>query len=234
MKKLLFTIIAITATLSIYAGEIKLKSGDLSVLSKNATATIEFNYDNTKVSGKDIPISDYIEEKGYKFENKWETAKGNALKYFIKQFNRKSEGLKLTSTPNGHEKYKMIVKVRTINFGNTAKSLLPVGKKTDGGATISGKIYIKNNKGSDVCVLSFNDIQGEGQFNIQARTLTVYEKLRSYIFYYVKKSTTKPEIKEDEEDAEELTTSKAKDEEDASEDDDEDEEDSSYNDDDDE
>lgn len=200
MKRILYLTVFLLATTSIAAKNgLRLKSGDSSVLGKAVKAFVVFDYSKAEIDGKDMSLEDYIEQKGYKFENKWENAQTMSHKDFIKQFNKKSIGMKLSADSTGKEDFKMIVQVRTINLGNTAKSLLPVGAKTDGGASLFGRLVIEDKKGTNVCVLTFADIQGIGTASVEARLMYAYQALRSAIIRYVKKSST-PKVKVDEED----------------------------------
>lgn len=203
MKKLFSLIACLLVITSIAAkNSLRLKSGDSSVLGKAVKAFVVFDYSKAEIEGKDMSLEDYIDQKGYKFEAKWERAQTMSHKDFIKQFNRKSVGMKLSADSTGSEKYKMIIQIRTINLGNTAKSLLPVGAKTDGGATLFGRIIIKDKADANICVLSFADIQGLGTASVEARMMYAYQALRSTIIHYVKKSSDK-KTGNDEEDSDE-------------------------------
>lgn len=198
MKKLFYCIVCLLVVTSISAKNgLRLKSGDASVLGKAVKAFVVFDYSKAEIEGKDMTLEDYIDQKGYKFENKWENAQAMSHKDFIKQFNKKSTGIKLRADSTGGENYKMIVQIRTINLGNTAKSLLPVGARTDGGATIFGRIIIKDKTGVNTCVLSFADIQGLGTASVEGRMMYAYQALRSAVIRYMKKSS---EIKVEDED----------------------------------
>ena len=182
---------------------VRLKSGDPSVLGKAVKAFVVFDYSKAEIEGKDMSLEDYIDQKGYKFESKWENAQIMSHKDFIKQFNKKSVGMKLSADSTGREYFKMIIQIRTINLGNTAKSLLPIGMKTDGGATLFGRVIIKDKAGANVCVLNFADIQGTGATTVEGRIMYAYQALRSAIIRYVKKSSETKIKEDDEEDSDE-------------------------------
>lgn len=166
---------------------IVLKSGNDSILRCPVTAFVVFDYSKTEIEGKDISLEDYIDQKGYKFELKWENAQEISHKDFIKQFNKKTAGIKLKADSTGQEAYKFIIQVRKIDLGNTAKSLIPVGLKTDGGTTLSGRIIIKDSNDNSICNLRFSAIQGLGSVSIESRLLFAYQELRSTIIRYMKK-----------------------------------------------
>lgn len=208
MKRIFYLLICLMAAIPLAAKNgINLKSGDASVFGKSVKAFVEFDYSKAEIEGKDMSLEDYIDQKGYKFEQKWERAREMSHKDFIKQFNKKSLGMKLSADSTGAEKYKMIIQIRTINLGNTAKSLLPIGARTDGGASLFGRIVIKDVSGSNICTLSFSDIQGNGTSTVEVRMMYAYQALRSAILSYIKKSSAKKvkaeEDEEDEEDDEE-------------------------------
>lgn len=200
-KRILHLAICLLAVTAITAKNgLRLKSGDASVLGKAARAFVVFDYSRAEIEGKDMTLEDYIDQKGYKFESKWETAQTMSHRDFIKHFNKKSNGIKLSADSTGKEDYKMIIQIRTINLGNTVKSLLPIGAKTDGGVSLFGRIIIKDKSKSNICTLSFADIQGQGTTSIEVRMLYAYQALRSAIIRYMKKSAVKKETKKEEED----------------------------------
>lgn len=201
MKKLSYCIICLLVATSISAKSgVRLKSGNASILGKAVKAFVVFDYSKAEIEGKDMSLEDYIDQKGYKFESKWENAQTMSHKDFLKQFNKKSTGIKLNADSTGREDYKMIIQIRTINLGNTAKSLLPVGARTDGGATLLGRIIINDKAGTNVCVLSFSDIQGLGTVSIEARMMYAYQALKNAIIRYMKNSSVAKAKDEDDDD----------------------------------
>ena len=102
----------------------------------------------------------------------------NVAQGFHKALQQKSNGIRLSADSTGKEDYKMIIHIRTINLGNTVKSLLPIGEKTDGGVSLSGRIIIKDKSKANICALSFADIQGQGSSSIEVRMLYAYQALR--------------------------------------------------------
>lgn len=198
MKKLLtLAFCCFIAVPALSDSSVKLRSGDASILEKAVEAFVVFDYSEAEIDEKNIPIEDYIDQKGYKFESKWETAQTLAHKDFIKQFNKKSPGLTLTSDSSGESELKFHILVSSINLGNTAKSLIPFGAKTDGGVTLNGKIFITDKTGKELCVLSFSDIQGLGSASIDRRLLLAYQALRSALIKFTKKKS-KSTIEDDE------------------------------------
>lgn len=204
MKNLLCMIIMSAFPMTMLAdSKVILKSGDASVLSSAANAFIEFDYSKAKIEGKDTPLEDFIEQKGAKYELKWEQAQEMSHKDFIKRFNKKSTGLKLSADSTKESKFKVVISIRTINMGNTAKSLLPIGSKTEGGTTLFGRIYVKDLKGRILCELRFIDIKGLGAPAIQARLLFAYQELNTTIHKFLKKSKKSNEEEEEEKDEKE-------------------------------
>ena len=105
----------------------------------------------------------------------------------------------LTSDSSGKKKLKFHILVSSVNLGNTAKSLIPFGSKTEGGVTLNGKIYITDKDGQKLCVLAFSDIQGLGSTSIESRLMFAYQALRSALIKFTKKKS-KSTIEEDDDD----------------------------------
>ncbi|MDE6720768.1 MAG: hypothetical protein K2J84_01275, partial [Bacteroidaceae bacterium] len=129
-----------------------LKSGNVSVLKSPGEASVTFDYSKAELEGKGTPLEEYLDQKGYKQVEKWERAQEIAHKDFIKRFNKKSVGLKLVADAK-NTKYDVVIQIRTINLGNSVKSLLPVGMKTDGGVVLYGRFIVKDKKGTELCSL---------------------------------------------------------------------------------
>jgi hypothetical protein len=182
---------------------VRLKSGDAAILEKAVEAVVLFDYSEAEIENNDVSLEDYIEQKGYKFENKWERAQAMALKDFIKKFNKKSPGITLTSDTTGAKKLVFHIQVDAINLGNTAKSLLPFGAKTDGGVILNGKIYIRDKAGTNLCILSFSDIKGIGSSAIESRLILAYQALRSALIKFTRKGAKAIDDNDSEDDEDE-------------------------------
>ena len=194
--------------------KVSLKSGSTAVFSKSANAFVIFNYNGAEIIGKDMSLEDFIEEKGLKYESKWEMAQTMSHKDFIKRFNKKSTGLQLSADSTANTKYKLVVSIKSIDMGNTAKSLIPIGARTDGGVALFGKITVSEISGKVLCVLNFSDIQGMGSVSIQARLLLAYQQLNSSLMKFIKKGDTavtksSRKIDNDDDDEEEYDRPKA-------------------------
>ncbi|MBQ7420754.1 MAG: hypothetical protein IJV27_01195 [Prevotella sp.] len=204
MKRLLFLVASLSCfTFMTAKNGITLKSGNLSVFAQSAKASIVFDYSKAGIEGKDISVEDYIDQKGPKFSEKWKAGLKTAKALFIKRFNKKSPGLQLTGSKDKDVKYQIIVYVSSVNMGNTVKSALPVGVKTDGGAVLFGKIEVKDAKKASLCTLKLTDIQGLGQFNVQARMYSVYQELCNALLKTIKKEDSSKSGKADSEGEEE-------------------------------
>lgn len=202
MRKILCLFAFLVIATSVSAKSvITLKTGDLSVFGKPASAVVSFDYSKAEIEDKDISLDDFVEQKGVKYESKWERAQKMAHKDFVKKFNKKSEGLKLTAEPTEEAEYKMTISVRTINMGNTLKSFLPFGSHKDGGITMFGRIYIYDKTGKEICQLRFAGVQGLGSSGVEARLVFAYQELHSALRRYLNKSKESSTI--DEEDDEE-------------------------------
>lgn len=204
MKKSLCLVILLA--LPIYSmladSKIILKSGDVSIFSEAAKAIVVFDYSKAKIEGKETSLEDYIEQKGPKYELKWDQAQEMSHKDFVKRFNKKNTGLQLYMDSTKESKYKIVITVRTIDMGNSAKSFIPVGSKTYGGTTLFGRIYVQDLKGNNLCELRFIDIQGLGAPALQARLLFAYQQLNSTLQKFLKKMKSKNKEIEEEDDEE--------------------------------
>ena len=200
MKKVLCLLISVSFTILLSAKSIiTLKTGDVSIFSKSAKAVVEFDYDSAEIEDKDMSLEDFVEQKGSKYEARWEVAQNMAHKDFIKRFNKKSTNLKFSADSTSETKYKVTIKVKTINLGNSLKSLVPFGSQKDGGITIFGRIYIKDTTGNELCQLRFTGIQGLGAAGLEARLLLTYQELHSALRKFLNKSKNSSKEEEEEE-----------------------------------
>lgn len=212
-KKLVVSVLLALLTSNVSAG-ILLKSGDVNVFSENVNVQVVFDYSKAKIMAKDMTLEDFIEQKGYKYEQNWEMAQNMSHKDFIKRFNKKNGSFKIGADSTASTKYKMIIQVRTIDMGNTAKSLLPVGRNTDGGVILQGRIYIKDTKGNEVCQLRFTDIKGLGSTSIQSRMLQAYMAFNSSLSKFIKKNVAQVSKVDADEDDDENEDEESEDDED--------------------
>lgn len=197
MKKVLSLLLFLPFLTSALAGNtITVKSGETSVFSFSEEATITFDYSKAEIEGKGVSLEDYFDEKGYKKAAQWERAKEFSHKEFIKRYNKKSPGLKLVEESKS-AKYNVDIQIRAINFGNTLKSLLPVGLHTDGGAVLYGRIIVKDKNGTELCILKFSNVKGLGSTGIEARMMFVYQQLSSDLLKFLKKSKSSQSLDED-------------------------------------
>lgn len=198
MKKTLSLFLLLSFLTPVLAGNtVTLKSGSASVFSSSEEATVTFDYSKTEIEGKGVELEDFLDEKGYKYVAQWERAQEMSHKDFIKRFNKKSPGLKLVEKSSS-AKYDVIIQIRSINLGNSAKSLIPVGRKTDGGAVLYGRLIVKDKMGTELCTLKFTNVQGLGTTGLEARMLFVYQQLNSDLQKYLKKSSSSESSDDDE------------------------------------
>ncbi len=123
----IFFLFAIMASFNFHATaqDIKLISGDVSVLKGQSAISISFVYDGMDVGGFTEEI--YLKQKksefkkaadGDKFVTQWKADfKEKDEKKFIEQFNMGMKKLKLTAEKGGDSKYSMVVKTIKIEPG---------------------------------------------------------------------------------------------------------------------
>lgn len=190
MKKALTLLLLFSFLASALAkNSFTLKSGNVSVLKSPGEASVTFDYSKAELEGKGTSLEEYFDQKGYKQIEKWEHAQELAHKDFIKRFNKKSVGLKLVADAK-NAKYDVVIQIRTINLGNSVKSLLPVGMKTDGGVVLYGRLIVKDKKGTELCSLRFTNVQGLGTPALEARLIYAYQQLNTDLQKYLKKTAS--------------------------------------------
>ena len=165
MKKIILFATALlfcAATLS--AGDIKVVSGDASILKSAETAKVIFNYDKTYVGedgAKTQTLKQYLKSRGADFVRDWPDDHKKAEGYFMIRFNKKNKkGLKLQESSSG-AKYIFEVKVDVLDMGNAAGAFVGFGAKA-GGVIAWGDILVKDAKGKKVLLkLRFDEIKGK-------------------------------------------------------------------------
>lgn len=193
MKKVLTLLLLFSFMTPVFAkSTFTLKSGDVSVLTSSGEASVTFDYSKAELEGKDISLEDYFDQESYKKVEKWERGQDMAHKDFIKHFNKKSPGLKLV-TDSKSAQYDVVIQIRIINLGSSAKSWVPSAFKagaTDGGITLYGRFIVKDKKGKELCSLRFTNVQGMAAPNIESRLLFAYQQLNADFQKFMKKASS--------------------------------------------
>ncbi|MDR3118545.1 MAG: hypothetical protein LBU44_03890 [Mediterranea sp.] len=182
-KKMISFVLAAMTVTSLCAGDINVKSGDVSVVKNpNNLATIQFSYAQTLVEGK--PLMEYLKERGDEFVKDWPKESQVCEKAFYRRWNSKNKkGLKLTDNPN--VPYRMIITVDKLDLGSFASSFL-VGFGA-GGARMSGTIEIYE-KEKNICLLTLtiNNQTGHSAYTEQKRRADLYKELVDDVIEVIK------------------------------------------------
>ncbi len=139
---------------------VSFKSGDPSILMKKCRISYEVVWDRARVTNYDnLLFPDYLKKRGDDFVRDWPSDRKKIEKYFTKQFNRKSDFMKIAD--GGKTDYKMILRLTSIDIGNGASGFNPWASRKAGGVIINGTIdFVDNSTGKVVCVLNIIKAKG--------------------------------------------------------------------------
>jgi hypothetical protein len=174
MKRALLFVFAIITAMSIHAEEnIRVKSGDVSVIKKKDTASLSFDYSTTVAEGQ--PLMEYLKERGDDYVRDWPDEKEESEFTFLKEWNHKNKkGLKLTKDADAA--YRLVVTVEYIDFGSFGQSFF-IGLGA-GGAKMSGKAEVfEKDSDTPLLTLTIKNQTGGSQASMQARLNDLYEEL---------------------------------------------------------
>ncbi|MDR2684788.1 MAG: hypothetical protein LBB53_05355 [Prevotellaceae bacterium] len=128
-------------------------------MKKPKKAALEVDYSNAKVGNQ--TLNDYLQTRGDDFVRDWPSDKAQAETAFMTQFNTKSKGLKLTA--DADVVYKMVIRVKYLDMGNSAGIFMPFATAKAGGCIMSGTVDIVDlQTKSIVCTLSIDKVKGKG------------------------------------------------------------------------
>ena len=164
MKKIILCAAALLlGAATVFAGgDIKVVSGDASILKSAEKAKVIFNYDKTYVGedgAKTQTLKQYLKACGPDYVRDWPEDHKKAEGWFVTRFNKKNKkGLQLQETSG---KYIFEVKVDVLDMGNAAGAFVGFGAKA-GGVIAWGEILVKDAKGKKVLLkLKFDEIKGK-------------------------------------------------------------------------
>jgi hypothetical protein len=120
-RAFLFVFVVITA-LCVHAEEnIRVKSGNVSVIKKKDVASLFFDYSTTVAEGQ--PLMEYLKERGDDYVRDWPDEREECEYTFLKEWNSKNKkGLKLTKDTDAA--YRLVVTVEYIDFGSSENLFL--------------------------------------------------------------------------------------------------------------
>ena len=169
---ILFALLLVSV--SSFAGNITVISGDLSVVSnRSITAKVVFDYTDLILEGK--PYMEHLQSKGHDFVRDWPMESVASETYFIKCWNKDNkDGMQISSTENNG--YMMYFHVKKMHMGSGAASML-VGFGA-GGASMSGVMYIfKDMNPIPVLTVEINDQTGRSGMTELVRRTDLYGEL---------------------------------------------------------
>ena len=187
MKKIIFILFTIcTATIG-KAGDIKVLSGDLSVVNNpSITATVRFDYAALYI--EDQPYMEYLEKRGADFVRNWPSESQMSEDYFIKCWNHDyKKGMKLSVAAKSD--YMMVIVVNEMDMGSGAASYF-IGFGA-GGAKMSGMMYLfKGNNHVPLLTVEIDGQTGRSGLTEMVRRNDLYGELAEDMVKAIQK--TKP------------------------------------------
>lgn len=185
MKERLFLFLAfvlLSTAKSLSGNNITVKSGNILFFNEQCSAMLKFDYGSMEVN--DSPFNDFMEEKGGdEYREKWDKWIKEAEKAFIEDFNKRTPGIRFEYNSKTPAYYSITIKVKTLKTGNAAEGFLPSlsFKMKEGVPEMNGVLYVKDNKGKDICTLVLKNITGVASLNTSSRLMTLYMALSKKI-----------------------------------------------------
>lgn len=204
MKKFLYLLVSfLVCPLCLHAVDyVTLKAGDVAVFGENATALLTFDYSKVAING--WTFDEYIDnEGGGEYKETWDKWIKAAEKQFVDEYNKKSTGLKVVRSKKIAVDYKMVLHVRAIETGNTAKGLLLPSftlNQKKGAAGMQGTLEVQDNAGKTLCVCSLRGIYGTSGLDVASRLATLYKNISNKIWKFIGKELKSQPFGEEEED----------------------------------
>lgn len=175
----------LSISLSCFAGDITVVSGDLSIIRNSSVrATVKFDYSELILEGK--PYMEHLKSRGEDFVNDWPSESTASEAYFIRCWNKDNDEGMQVSTSESSE-YLMYFHVKEMHMGSGAASML-VGFGA-GGASMSGTMYIfKNLNSIPVLTVEIDDQTGRSGMTEIVRRTDLYGELAEDLVKTLKKA----------------------------------------------
>lgn len=186
MKSRLLGVFAMLSfSIAVFAGDITVVSGDLSILKNPAIcAKVIFDYTDLMLEGK--PYMEQLKSKGDDFVRDWPSESMASEAYFITCWNKDNEGGMEVSAAGGEE-YIMYFHVKKMHMGSGAASML-VGFGA-GGASMSGTMYIfKDLNSVPVLTVEIENQTGRSGMTELVRRTDLYGELAEDVVKRLKKT----------------------------------------------
>jgi len=183
MKNLIISLSCLLCGVALYAGTpVVLKSGDPSIMKEKTTAFIELDFSATMVG--DQPINEYLKSRGDDFVKVFPQNKELASNLFASAFNKRSKGMKV-SYKDSDLPYKIVVRVKNLDYGNPAGVFVPHAPTKAGGAIIDGTLEIINVSTKEIiCTFTINQLQGGAHVTDKYRMGLAFSELASVVAGY--------------------------------------------------
>ena len=187
MKTFLFGLLCLLSVSNLFANPISLKSGNLSVLKQNTTASIEIDFSATKID--DMPFEEFVKENESKFRGGfYPIHNDHYINGFFNTF-KKNKGMKpLKNTTNAP--YKIVIRVNSFRAGSGVGAVVGGGLATQksGGAHMDGTVDIVDVSTNEVvCTLNFENLKGKSAVLLTDRFAWVFYELGKQMCNFVKK-----------------------------------------------
>lgn len=156
MKRIVLSLALVFLSAYVFAGGIKVTSGNKSVLKESAVATLEFDYSETRWEKKDS----YKERSGEEYENRVRVS----IDAFKNTFNTVSKENGLIISDSLDAKYKMVFKVKNL-------------EQHQGGG-MWGRLYmavtgtidiIDLSSNNSVCTINIDKVDGNGDYTMPGK-----------------------------------------------------------------
>jgi hypothetical protein len=173
MKKIFLLLSVLFSSLTMLAGsDVDFVKGNACIMNEAATCTIEANYTDLFIEGK--PYLEHMKEKGGTSLKDWEDDVRRAVDEFIKEWNgHNKKGLRLTVDKSAANTYRMVIKMKKLNFGSSAASMF-IGFGA-GGAQLVADIMIYKGK-DEVTRLKTDGVNGGSGISETSRMRDLFEE----------------------------------------------------------
>ena len=153
MKKILFTMLSLMFTMSMWAGSIKVKEGDASFMKNSGTVAVSIDWSNAKWNNEGSAQEHWAD--------KYQSYVDAAVPALVEGMNAKSKGLQATTSAD-QATYIMNVQVTNVDMFFSAMSVVP-GNKHKIWATVT---VTEKATGKVVCVYNVDEFKGGRDFSV--------------------------------------------------------------------
>ncbi|MBP5346999.1 MAG: hypothetical protein J6Y99_12380 [Bacteroidales bacterium] len=183
MKKICVLMMAMLLSVGVAMAksELKVTSGNASLLKQDAKAVVIFDYANTKVGDK--TLNEYLQSRGADFVKDWPQDSQKAVDYFAVFLNTKHKnGKGITVGTEDVSKYKMIFHVADLDMGNGGGMFIPFASAKAGGVIVNGTLeLIEIATGKTVLTVDAHDVKGTSHVSETVRLGLAYGELAKMV-----------------------------------------------------